>query len=155
MRIGELARTTGTQVENIRFYETEGLLPKASRTESNYRVYDASHVSRLAFIRHCRSLDMTLAEIKVLLHFKDAPEQTCEEVNDLLDQHIGHVAARIKELKHLQAELKELRAQCGATRDAGACGILGGLDRAASKNSRAAPKLQAGHVKGSHRGMGH
>ncbi len=61
MKIGQLAKATGTQVENIRFYETEGLLPKALRTDSNYRVYDDTHVSRLAFIRHCRSLDMTLA----------------------------------------------------------------------------------------------
>ncbi|MES2785739.1 MAG: Cd(II)/Pb(II)-responsive transcriptional regulator [Pseudomonadota bacterium] len=153
MKIGQLAKATGTQVENIRFYETEGLLPKAPRTDSNYRVYDDTHVSRLAFIRHCRSLDMTLAEIKVLLRFKDSPEQTCEEVNALLDEHIGHVAARIRELKELQTELKGLREQCGVARDAGVCGILGGLDRAASNNSRAASKPHAGHVKGSHGGL--
>ena len=73
MKIGELAKATGTQTETIRYYEREQLLPTAKRTESNYRVYDGSHVERLAFIRHCRSLDMTLDEIRVLLHFKDAP----------------------------------------------------------------------------------
>jgi Cd(II)/Pb(II)-responsive transcriptional regulator len=150
MKIGELAKATGTQAETIRFYEAEGLLPEPGRTESNYRVYGQAHVGRLAFIRHCRSLDMTLDEIKTLLRFKDAPEQNCEEVNELLDEHIGHVAARIKELKHLQTELKALRQQCGAARDAGACGILAGLEQASRETPATGPKPERGHVHGSH-----
>ena len=80
----------------------EGLLPQATRTEAKYRVCDGSHVERLAFIRQCRSLDMTLGEIRTLLDFKDAPEENCAEVNALLDQHIGHVATRIGELRRLE-----------------------------------------------------
>ncbi len=91
MKIGELAKATGTQTETIRYYERVQLLPTAKRTESNYRVYDSSHVERLAFIRHCRSLDMTLDEIRVLLHFKDAPGENCGAVDALLQAHIGHV----------------------------------------------------------------
>jgi Cd(II)/Pb(II)-responsive transcriptional regulator len=150
MKIGELAKATGTQTETIRYYEGEGLLPKAGRTESNYRVYGQAHVARLSFIRHCRTLDMTLGEIQTLLRFKDAPEQNCEEVNELLDEHIEHVAARIKELRHLQVELKELREQCGAARDAAACGILNGLDKASRETPKRASKTERGHVHGSH-----
>ena len=47
MKIGELARATGTQVETIRFYEREGLLPEPSRTEGNYRIYEDDHAERL------------------------------------------------------------------------------------------------------------
>jgi DNA-binding transcriptional MerR regulator len=57
MKIGELAKTTHTQVETIRYYEREGLLPETVRTEGNYRVYSPDHATRLSFIRHCRSLD--------------------------------------------------------------------------------------------------
>ena len=96
MKIGELAKATGTQTETIRYYEREQLLPAATRTESNYRVYDDSHVERLAFIRHCRCLDMTLDEIRVLLHFKDAPCENCGAVDALLQAHIGHVVSRIR-----------------------------------------------------------
>ena len=71
MKIGQMAQATGTQVETVRYYEREGLLPVAGRTHGNYRVYDDSHVQRLSFIRHCRCLDMTLDEIRVLLRFKD------------------------------------------------------------------------------------
>ena len=96
MKIGELANMTGVQVETIRHYEREGLLPHTKRSEGNYRVYDESHGQRLSFIRHCRSLDMTLDEIRVLLRFRDAPTENCGEVNALLDEHIGHVALRVK-----------------------------------------------------------
>jgi len=98
MKIGELALAAQTQVETIRYYEREGLLPQAPRSEGNYRIYGPEHVERLAFVRHCRSLDMTLDEIRVLLRFKDEPQAECGEVNALLDEHIGHVATRIREL---------------------------------------------------------
>ena len=109
MKIGELAKTTGSLVENIRFYERGGLLPQAERTEGNYRIYGQDHAERLAFIRNCRNLDMTLNEIRALLRFKEAPAENCGEVNVLLDDHIGHVADRIRELKALEKNLKTLR----------------------------------------------
>ena len=77
MKIGELAKAAHTQVETIRYYEREGLLPETARTDGNYRMYAEEHVDRLSFIRHCRGLDMTLDEIRVLLRFKDAPHGLC------------------------------------------------------------------------------
>lgn len=154
MRIGELAGATGTQVETIRFYERQGLLPEAGRTGANYRVYDDSHVERLSFIRHCRSLDMTLDEIRVLLRFKDAPEADCGEVNALLDEHIGHVTARIRALTALETQLKALRARCHDDRKACQCGILSGLSAAASSRALVAEpgSGEACHIAGAHDG---
>jgi Cd(II)/Pb(II)-responsive transcriptional regulator len=124
LKIGELASRTGCLVETIRYYEREGMLEAPARSEGNYRLYGPAHVERLQFIRHCRSLDMTLDEIRTLLHFRDAPEENCGEVNVLLDKHISHVAARIAELKALQTQLGELRACCHRTQAAKDCGIL-------------------------------
>lgn len=124
LKIGELARRTDCLVETIRYYEREGLLPAPARSEGNYRLYGAAHEERLQFIRHCRSLDMTLDEIRSLLHFKDAPEESCGEVNALLDKHIGHVTDRIAELEILQEQLKELRTRCSSAQAAKDCGIL-------------------------------
>ena len=151
MKIGELATMAQTQNETIRYYEREGLLPEARRNDANYRIYDESHVQRLAFIRHCRSLDMTLGEIRTLLHFKDAPQENCGEVNALLDQHIGHVATRIQGLRALEKELKALRLQCQAGEAAADCGILSGLEKAAREHRRprAAPN-HADHIQGAH-----
>ena len=142
MKIGELAEATGSQIETIRYYERERLLPEPARSSGNYRIYDEAHVLRLSFIRHCRALDMNLEEIRVLLRFKDAPAQNCAEVNDLLDEHIGHVAARICELRKLDKELRALRDLCAEARDAGHCGILNGLSNAA----RGAAPQPASHL---------
>ena len=117
MKIGELSRLTGTNVETIRYYERDGLLPIPARSEGNYRIYGDAHVQRLSFIRRCRSLDMTLDEIRVLQHFKESPQENCADVNRLLDRHIGHVAQRMQELQELERQLKGLRERCGE----GAC----------------------------------
>lgn len=131
MKIGELARATSTRVETIRFYEREALLPPPARTEGNYRIYGQAHAERLSFIRHCRSLDMTLDEIRLLLRFRDAPQEDCGDVNALLDEQIARVARRVRELRQLEAQLKALRERCRAVHDAGHCGILVELDKAA------------------------
>ncbi len=148
MKIGELGVAAQTQVETIRYYEREGLLPQAPRSEGNYRIYGAEHVDRLAFVRHCRSLDMTLDEIRVLLRFKDDPQAECGEVNTLLDEHIGHVATRIGELKQLQKQLKSLREQCGGAADTAHCGILKGLTQSALPTGG---KPANAHVPGVHK----
>lgn len=124
MKIGQLATATATPVETIRYYERAGLLPAAPRTEGNYRDYDAAHVQRLSFIRHCRALDMALDEIRTLLRLQDAPGGDCGGVNAVLDAHIGHVAQRIRELRALERQLRGLRAQCQATQATEDCGIL-------------------------------
>ena len=154
MKIGELAKSAQTQSETIRYYEREGLLPQAIRSEANYRVYETNHIKRLAFIRHCRSLDMTLGEIRTLLQFKDMPEVNCGEVNLLLDAHIGHVAARIRELRGLEKELKLLRDQCTSAQAGPACGILSSLDKAAAEPRLASTAPLSAHVHGSHRQVG-
>ena len=147
MRIGELAQSSSTPVETIRFYEREGLLPSPGRTEGNYRIYTQAHADRLGFIRQCRSLDMTLDEVRVLLRFKDAPQADCGEVNALLDEHIGHVAHRIRELRALEKQLRGLRAQCESPDAAADCGILQGLEIAAGRSNKAPARR---HVRGAH-----
>jgi Cd(II)/Pb(II)-responsive transcriptional regulator len=151
MKIGELALAAHTQVATIRYYEREGLVPLAPRSEGNYRIYGPEHVERLAFVRHCRSLDMTLDETRVLLRFKDAPQSECGAVNALLDEHIGHVATRIRELRQLEKQLKALREQCEGGGEAAHCGILNELVQASSVPAAAgAAKAPGHHVGGSH-----
>ena len=67
---------------------------------------------------------MTLDEIRSLLALIDRPEENCEGVNTLVDEHIKHVQARVTSLLALQQQLIELRQRCAAGRDAQECGIL-------------------------------
>jgi Cd(II)/Pb(II)-responsive transcriptional regulator len=127
MKIGELAKIAHCTTETIRFYEKEGLLPEADRTEANYRSYAARHVERLRFIRNCRALDMTHDEIRALLRLTDTPADGCGAINTLIDEHITHVDTRIDELKQLKAQLTSLREQCQTEQAVEDCGIVHGL----------------------------
>ena len=155
MKIGELAQKAGTQAETIRYYERQGLLPAPTRTAGNYRVYDARHVQRLAFIRHCRCLDMALDEIRALLQFKDDPAADCADVNSLLDEHIQHVVSRIRELRTLEKELRALRQQCVDGHFVADCGIINGIEKAAQHHDHSQKgSAQEAHVAGVHREVG-
>ncbi len=146
-KIGELAAAGGCQVETIRYYEREGLLPQPARSAGNYRLYGPEHVDRLTFIRHCRSLGMSLIDVRRLLHFKDAPNENCNEVNLLLDTHIVQIAKRMAELENLQGQMLELRSHCNQAQSAKDCGILHGLMRSNSDNETiAVPALPAGSI---------
>ena len=90
---------------------------------------------------------MTLDEIRLLLCFKDSPAENCGGVNDLLDEHIGHVASRIRELHQLEQQLKSLRELCQDASDAGSCGILNQLTQSDTSKPRA---LAISHVSKAH-----
>jgi Cd(II)/Pb(II)-responsive transcriptional regulator len=146
--IGVLAKRTGCQAETIRYYEREGLLPAPARSQGNYRQYDTTHVERLSFIRHCRSLDMTLDEIRALLDFRDAPTRDCAAVSALLDEHVRHVANRIAELRRLQRQLRQLRGLCAQPGKAERCGILNAMSRASGRTGASG---SSAHLHGIHR----
>jgi len=135
LRIGELAKQTGCSVETIRFYEKEGILSLPLRSaENNYRIYDQNHIEQLLFVRRCRSLDMSLGEIKQLLQLRNSPQEDCTVVSNLLDIHIGQVCSRISELEYLKQQLEALRRRCSGAHPAAQCGILQELD--AKKSTR-------------------
>src|SRR3546814_6940856 len=75
-------------------------------------LYGEEHIERLRFIRHCRTLDMALDEVRTLLKYRDTPTEDCGDVNALLDEHIQAVEIRVEELMQLKQHLTELRRQC-------------------------------------------
>ena len=124
LKIGELSKLTGCSVQSIRFYEKERLLTAPKRSDGNYRLYDKSNLEQLAFIKRCRNLDITLAEIKLLLDLKRLPEIQCEAVIFLLDKHIVQIGFRMSELEKLKASLIKLRSKCSRDQIVENCGIL-------------------------------
>ncbi len=131
MRIGELCQATGVGIETIRYYEKEGLIPAPARTDNGYRNYGSAHLERLSFIRHCRALDMPLAEIKRMLGFVAHPDADCGDINRLIDEQLARVRVRLKSMRALEKQLSQLRAHCGAGHTAAECGILHELVAAA------------------------
>jgi len=124
MRIGELARQAGVDVQTVRYYEREGLIEAPSRTASGYRAYGPQHAERLSFIRHCRSLDMSLGEIARLIALSRDRQVSCDEVDRLVRAHLDRVRARRAALEALESRLASLSAQCASGHRVADCGIL-------------------------------
>ena len=131
MRIGELAESTGVNVETVRYYEKSGVLPPPAREANGYRSYGKMHLERLAFIRHCRALDMPLADITRLLNYVDRPALDCGDINVLIDEQLARVRARLKSMRALEKQLAALRKQCTEHHATDECGILHELVSAA------------------------
>jgi Cd(II)/Pb(II)-responsive transcriptional regulator len=131
MRIGELARRAGVDVQTVRYYEREGLLEAPGRTPSGYRAYGQAALERLRFVRHCRSLDIPLADIRRVLALARSRGVACDEVNRLVDAHLARVRARRAALERLERQLAALRSQCASGHRIADCGILEELIHAA------------------------
>lgn len=131
MRIGEIATATGVEVETVRYYEKAGLLLPPKRSPNGYRAYGPSQLERLAFIRHCRSLDVTIADTQRLLALIDRPASRCNEADALIETQLQRVRARLESLMALEKQLVSLRARCKTPKSSRQCGILTELVQAA------------------------
>ena len=132
MRIKKLADATGVDVDTIRYYEKQGLLPEPARQDNGYRDYASTHLERLAFIRHCRALEMPLVDIRTLLGALDAPGEPHPDVDRLVQEQIDKVRVRLQSMRALEKQLLLLQASCGGCSDQGTdCGILKELVAAA------------------------
>lgn len=125
LTIGALSRRTGCNIETIRFYEKQGLVPAPPRTEGGHRVYGREHLRRLGFIRRSRDLGFTLDEVRALLRLADG-HHTCAEVQVLALEHLDSVRQKIADLQRLERTLSETAARCVGG-DAPDCPILDSL----------------------------
>ena len=114
--IGEAARQSGVKVPTIRYYEQIGLLPAASRTDGNRRLYDPADLRRLAFIRHARELGFDLDAIRTLLVLQDKPEQSCVDADAIAKARLVDVERRIAGLSALRIELQRMVEDCARGR---------------------------------------
>ncbi len=110
--IGQAAKLSGISSANIRFYEKENLIKPRGISANSYRFYSDEDVHQLRFIRQLRSLDMTLDEVRTLLGLDLRKKRDCQTARDTLDEHIGHVRERLKELRVLEKNLIDLRSRC-------------------------------------------
>ena len=110
--IGELSKRTGVNIETIRYYEKIGAMPNPPRTAAGYRVYGGDLLKRLTFIRRCRQLGFSMAEIHQLLGLVDAHGYTCAEVQALTLEHAEMVKQKIQDLNSLEKTLRGIASQC-------------------------------------------
>lgn len=112
MRIGELAQACDCPPETIRYYERIGLLPPVIRMANGYRSYDTMHRKWLGFILRSRELGFSQDEVRRLTDLATAPASTCQDVHELIVEHLHDVRRRLRELRKLEKSLLRLAAKC-------------------------------------------
>ena len=126
MNIGELARRSGLTHSRIRFYESIGLLPRAERSNGNYRLYGKQDVHNLRFIHRARSLGFPLETIRELLALWRNRQRSSAQVKKLALTHVAALEAKIAEMQEMAAALKHLAQNCHGD-ERPDCPILEGL----------------------------
>lgn len=110
--IGEASRQSGVSAKMIRHYESIGLLPRAQRSNGNYRLYDASEIHALRFIHRARSLGFPLEAIKELLALWRNRRRPSAQVKKLALAHVAALERKIAEMQSMTRTLKHLSHNC-------------------------------------------
>lgn len=112
IRIGELASRAGVSVDTVRYYERQRLLPRAARTEGNFRLFPEDAVERIRFIKGAQSLGFSLAEINDLLSPKGKGAEECRQMHSLLRAHLDELDERLKALQDFRNVLVSHISSC-------------------------------------------
>lgn len=120
MKIGELAKRSGLSVDAIRYYERRGVLPRAERTDSRYRVFGEESVARLALVRQLQGLGFTLDEVTDALQAHDRGNATCESERWRLEQVSERIDQKIRDLQRTRQTIRATLTAC----ERGNCHLL-------------------------------
>lgn len=136
LNIGRLADLTGLSVETIRYYERIGLLERASRTDSGYRIFSAEAVQRINFIRKAQRLGFSLTEIRELIDHKRSGENPCREVRMLVRRKIAEIEEKIAEMTEFRRVLESALNEWEGIGDrpGHVCGLIENYDPAERPN---------------------
>jgi MerR family copper efflux transcriptional regulator len=124
LKIGELAEQGQVNLQTIRYYEREGLLPKPPRLASGYRVFSSDAVRRVRFIKRAQELGFSLREIKELLAIRLDPERDCSAVRKLAKAKVTDIEQKIRTLQAMQKVLGKLATACPGRGPLSECPIL-------------------------------
>ncbi len=127
MTIGQVARHTGLDIETVRYYEREGLIPPPPRSTGGYRRYSADSIRRLSFVRQAKALGFSLAEIRELLSLSADSQASSHAVKQLAEQRLADIDSRIAALERMRAALVHVTGQCPGDVPRAECPILAAL----------------------------
>ncbi len=128
LTISELAKFARVNLETIRYYERQELLPKPPRLQSGYRAFPMESVKRVRFIKQAQELGFSLKEIKELLNLRIDPHSTSADVRKRTEAKIAEIDEKMKALRAMKKALVELTATCDGNGSASECPILESLN---------------------------
>ena len=107
MKINELSKSTHTNIETIRYYEKQGVLPPPKRLANGYRFYDEESIEQLNFIKKCRMLGFSLENIRELNRIRFSTKDHYQADQLVLNQLI-QVENKISQLLEIKALLQSI-----------------------------------------------
>lgn len=110
--IGIAAKRSGVGIEAIRYYERERIVPAADRAPNGRRMYDDALVAKLRFVRRCRDLGFSIADVKALLALSRNEAGSCEEAKAIAAKHRDDVQRKILDLQKMEVALTEMIGNC-------------------------------------------
>ena len=126
LRIGDVARSAGVNVQTLRYYERRGLVVAGFRRHSGQREYAAADVSRVRIIKAAQRLGFTLAEIQELFDLS-AHKRTTGELRTRARAKVAEIDARIARLEAMRANLSTVIAAEGESLTDCSCGLATSL----------------------------
>ena len=127
MKIGALAKQANVNIDTVRYYERQGLLPAPQRLMSGYRQYETGDVARLRFVRRAKALGFTLIEIRELLTLSSHREDDMAGMKAAAIEKLADVEDKLTELTRIRDGLKALVASCPGHGALEQCPILNAL----------------------------
>lgn len=124
MKIGQLAKRAGVNVETIRFYERKGLITQPSRHTGGYRQYPHEAIVKIRFIKRAKELGFSLTEIAELLSLQANPRATCADVKLRAESKISTIHERMKDLQKIKRSLEQLASACKGSGPLNDCPII-------------------------------
>lgn len=112
VNIGEAARQSGVSAKMLRHYESLGLLGAVARTDSGYRLYSPGDVHTLRFIKRCRDLGFSMAEIAELVGLWQNRRRASSNVKRIAQKHVDELTQRIEAMQSMQRTLSTLLDCC-------------------------------------------
>ena len=134
--IGQAASRSGVSAKMIRHYESQGLLKTVRRTDAGYRIYDASDVHSLQFVRRARGLGFSMNEIDQLLGLWQNRRRSSGDVRRIAQRHIADLDHKIRELQTMRRTLEDLVHRCHGDHRPG-CPILEDLAGTVTSDTKA------------------
>lgn len=128
LTISQVAQQSGVNLQTVRYYEREGLITPAARTEAGYRIFQPETARRIRFIKRAQELGFSLNEIKELLSLRVDTHSTQADVRRRAQSKIDDVAQKIRHLEAIHASLVHLTKSCRGCGPLGECPILESLD---------------------------
>jgi len=108
LRSGEIANQTGVSADTIRHYERLGILPKAERTSSGYRMYLPDAVERVRLAQRALQLGFSLNQLAGIFRTRDAGGAPCQHVLDLAEEKLRTLEGQIRELRRTHDYMRQI-----------------------------------------------